>query len=50
MLATKHVNSITTFAFSFIKLSKEVVISISSLNFPLVDMKKIMHYLTTNDP
>jgi hypothetical protein len=40
MLQAKHVDSKTTIASSFIRLSKEVVVSISSLDFRFMDMAK----------
>lgn len=40
MLEARYVNSKATLASFFIMLSKEVKVSISSLNFKLMDMKK----------
>jgi hypothetical protein len=41
MLEARHVNSRATLASFSIMLSKEVKVSISSLNFKFMDMKKI---------
>jgi hypothetical protein len=38
---TRHVNSRTTLASSSIKPSKEIIVSISSLNFKLMGMAKL---------
>ncbi len=40
MFKVKHVNSITTFASFFIRLSKKVTISSSSLNFKIMEISK----------
>jgi hypothetical protein len=49
MFEIKHVNSRTTLASSSIRPSKEIIISISSLNFKLMGMANLNHHLTTND-